>query len=408
MDGRPVSVAEYYEMMAQQPNGEKAAPYILALGRGGKLKFPFLPTVNVGTAKKPVLVPCELVNVPVGQTRQKSMTGELSAKIIKHAAILPNDRFKYLAGNDQDQNGLLRSVHADANVAAFGLSDINPEPMRLHGTVLAPAKLQYGNRVVEPFLTGAWNLSGNLTFSHPAPTEGDSGTGRNVTYPYNIVLAYEGSEPRDYQKLTEDFQKQLEADSRTVGIPLQMTSAIIVCENKRHLLSEAFLKCKNNGARVLLVILKVDCYNVVKLCADSIVLPTQCVKWQNIQKTPRGYHSNVLMKMNVKMGGVNCTLASRDSQAAGRRPAANPDDETFQSPPQSISWLFDDACMVMVSAACMWFAVLCVQWVCCGLGRRTRSDVNRSMRFIEMRMRFLTNTIPSLITLLSFTRRAWT
>jgi hypothetical protein len=113
------------------------------------------------------------------------------------------------------------------------------------------------------------------------------------------------------------------------------------------------------------VILIIDCYNVVKLCADSICVPTQCIKWRNIERTPRGYHSNVLMKMNVKMGGVNCTLAERGKSAAGSssqnappRADVKPNvasssaataSETFQSPPKSISWLFDDACMVMVS-----------------------------------------------------------
>lgn len=54
--------------------------------------------------------------------------------------------------------------------------------------------------------------------------------------------------------------------------------------------------------------------------------------------------------MNSKMGGVNHTLAERFPSAFGPQIEIDEDDSTlpFQEPPRSISWLFDEPCMVVV------------------------------------------------------------
>lgn len=52
------------------------------------IQYPSLPTVNVSRIKrKPLYVPIELIEILPGQTRQRSITGDISAKIIKEAAV---------------------------------------------------------------------------------------------------------------------------------------------------------------------------------------------------------------------------------------------------------------------------------------------------------------------------------
>ena len=86
---------------------------------GMKLKYPQIPTINIGTAKKPMFVPAELClvicvyiqllyqthstilffslfffffpQVPSGQIRSK-LSPEVVAEMIKHAAVLPDVR----------------------------------------------------------------------------------------------------------------------------------------------------------------------------------------------------------------------------------------------------------------------------------------------------------------------------
>ena len=133
-----------------------------------QLQFPSLPTVNIGTKKRALLVPLELVDIVPGQTRTRSVTGNISAQIIKHAAVLPNERFQNISKN----SSLLNAIEDDQDAEHFGLSQCasaSARPLRVTATILPPPKLQYGNQIVEPQLKGAWNLANNVTFAHPAP-----------------------------------------------------------------------------------------------------------------------------------------------------------------------------------------------------------------------------------------------
>jgi eukaryotic translation initiation factor 2C len=90
------------------------------------------------------------------------------------------------------------------------------------------------------------------------------------------------------------------------------------------------------------VILIGDFYPVVKLVTDSMGMMTQCLKWKNIIKPPRGFHMNVMLKINTKLGGTNHTLASRLSPEESRSAPA-----TYQDPPASLCWVFDKPCMLV-------------------------------------------------------------
>jgi hypothetical protein len=49
----------------------------------------------------------------------------------------------------------------------------------------------------------------------------------------------------------------------------------------------------------------------IKLAADSIGITSQCLKWKNIERPPRGFHYALATKINAKLGGTNHTLVSR-------------------------------------------------------------------------------------------------
>lgn len=69
VDGKPVTVADYFAQMCRSK--EKGANYKRVLSTG-RLQFPNLPTINVGTSSKPVWVPPELVMIPGGQVRSRA------------------------------------------------------------------------------------------------------------------------------------------------------------------------------------------------------------------------------------------------------------------------------------------------------------------------------------------------
>jgi len=82
-------------------------------------------------------------------------------------------------------------------------------------------------------------------------------------------------------------------------------------------------------------------YGPIKLQGDSIGLVTQCIKWKNIERPPRGFEQQISLKLNSKLGGTNHTLIGRLSASAAASYSS------WQEPPASLSWLFDKPCMLM-------------------------------------------------------------
>jgi eukaryotic translation initiation factor 2C len=75
LDGVMITVADYFI----QENSKNPQRY-------PQLKYPNLPCVNVGSKKKFTLIPLELVEILPGQTRTRTLTGDMVAKMIKEAA----------------------------------------------------------------------------------------------------------------------------------------------------------------------------------------------------------------------------------------------------------------------------------------------------------------------------------
>ena len=74
-------MADYFALMARDRKAGQA--YAAALGPSGRLKYPQIPTINIGSVSKPVLVPAELVSVPFGQFCSGAMTGDMTASVIR-------------------------------------------------------------------------------------------------------------------------------------------------------------------------------------------------------------------------------------------------------------------------------------------------------------------------------------
>lgn len=323
-EGNKITVADYFAKKAAEGN-EKY-----------RLQYPYLPTVDCGSKKRPMLIPMELCHIPPGQTRNKGVTGEISSQIIKQAAMAPNERMSFVT--DTKSQNLFGNMMNDKNAEAFGLgSSISTSPMRLPGaTILPPAKLQYGkNRIVEPQLSGTWNLAGGVQFAHKPPSYDNT----NV-YPYSLVFVYDRQEPRDWSRQVENWRGKLEEESRKLwgGSSLELVGRIKTSTTSKQSLEETALAIKRDNVRIVVVVLHFDCYSTVKMCFDREKLPTQCIKLKTTEKMATV--TNIMMKVNMKLGGVNHTLARRD----GGRDDGSP---TFQSPPNSISWMFNEPCMVV-------------------------------------------------------------
>ena len=332
LDGKRINVADYFVKMAKEKQ-----EYTNALkGGGGRLKYPSLPTVNVGTKDKPVLVPAELVIIPSGQCMSNKMDPMMTAEIIKHAAVRPHERFNYITDNDGSGQSVVNILRNDPTAKAFGVDGIAAMPMRCASSILPQAKLQYaGGKTIDPVLNGTWNLAGDVQFARapPAPYNG--------TYMYGVMVVGHGRSPHNFQDIVKTFVEDIERDAGKAGVRLKQGGPPMVSTDEPNDLTPRFAQMKKGGARIVLVMMVDDVYCKVKLVADRIGQATQCLKWKNIERPPRGYHYNVMLKINTKMGGTNHTLITRLPGAP------RPSTPIFQDPPASLSWLFDKPCMLV-------------------------------------------------------------
>ena len=147
VEGKRMTVAEYFEHMAVSKRNYKP------------LKFPFLPTINVGSNSKPNLIPVELVDVASGQCRSNKMTGDMTAQTIKYAAVRPDERQKFISGPNEGIASILRT---DKTAIAYGLDKLSTDAMICNATILPPARIRYGgaNNEIDPQLNGSWNTRG--------------------------------------------------------------------------------------------------------------------------------------------------------------------------------------------------------------------------------------------------------
>eukprot|EP01036_Dinobryon_divergens_P026494 gene26494-35157_t len=333
VEGKMMTVAQYFELKG------KSSPVIYGkyLNKG-KLRYPALPTINIGSNKKPVWIPAELVTVPGGQSRSQVLDGDMTAQMIRHAAVRPAERFEYITNGDgAEKSGIATILRKDETAIAFGVNNTEIGPMSVPAHILPQAKLRYaGDKVVDPGLAGTWNIDRpQMRFIKPPP-----GAGRDGGYMYGIVIVGDGPPPGPWQDKIKEFSTALEQDGLKAGVKLVKGGEPLPTNDRIENLTKCFEKMKNGGARIVLVVMLMDIsYGAIKLVSNKMGLSTQCLKWKNVDRAPRGFQLNLLIKINIKLGGTNHTLVPR----APVKPGAG----VFQDPPNSLSWLFDKHCMLV-------------------------------------------------------------
>ena len=154
----------------------------------GRLKYPDLPTVNVGSKNHPILVPPELVFMHVGQCRNKKVSPAMTASLIS----------------------VVRKAEE------FGMKGVSHKPLAIEGCILPNAKIQYHKDVVDPMLTGEWNMARHHEFSQPPPAPTGNG------YIFGVVLV-KGNNSSDNDALDavrncKSFFSQMEEEAHRIGM----------------------------------------------------------------------------------------------------------------------------------------------------------------------------------------------
>ncbi|EFP06481.1 hypothetical protein CRE_08398 [Caenorhabditis remanei] len=257
------------------------------------LKYQHLPCLQVGKEENHTYLPLEVCNLVPGQRCIKKLTDSQTSIMIKTTARTAPER-------QQEINHLMYKAQfaSDKYVNDFGIS-INPSMTEVKGRVLPPPRMIYSGKTYSNPTQGIWDLRGKQFH-----------TGIEVQE-WAIVCFADQMQVK--QNDLRNFTSMLQKISREAGMPI--TSGPCFCkyavgvEQVESILT--YLKSKYKKIQLVIVVLpgKTPVYAEVKRVGDTIMgVPTQCVQAKNVMRSTPQTISNICLKMNVKLGGVNCIL----------------------------------------------------------------------------------------------------
>ncbi|CAF0775064.1 unnamed protein product [Rotaria sordida] len=260
-----------------------------------KLQYPHLPCLQVGQEQKHTYLPLEVCNIVPGQRCIKKLTDMQTSTMIKATARSAPDREKEI-------NNLVRKAefNNDVYVTHFGIN-ILTNMTEVMGRVLTAPKIQYGGRtkvVVTPN-QGVWDMRGKQFH-----------TGIEIR---TWAIACFAPQRNCNEASLRTFTQQLQRISNDAGMPIVGQPCFCKYATGIEQVEPMFkfLKTTYNGLQLIVVVLpgKTPVYAEVKRVGDTLIgLATQCVQAKNVNKTTPQTLSNLCLKINVKLGGVNNIL----------------------------------------------------------------------------------------------------
>ncbi|XP_049343049.1 protein argonaute 4-like [Solanum verrucosum] len=260
------------------------------------------PCLNVGKPKRPTYFPIELCTLVSLQRYTKALSTFQRASLVEKSRQKPQERMEILSNalkiNNYDAEPLLRSCDVS----------INSNFTQVEGRVLPAPKLKAGNGVDIFARNGRWNFN-NKRFFDPAKVEQWAVV--NFSTRCNI-----GNLVGHLRRLGEMKGISVQASFKVFEESLHLRWAPAVVRVDR-MFEE--IQSKFPDAKFLLCLLPerktCDIYGPWKVKnmthRDGIV--TQCLAAP--ERVNDQYLTNLLLKINAKLGGLNSMLAVEDSRS---------------------------------------------------------------------------------------------
>ncbi|KAL8858415.1 MAG: hypothetical protein Q9178_005096 [Gyalolechia marmorata] len=297
-EGPPISLFDYFQ--------KKYNVY---------LQWPDLPVVQC--TKKKIIFPMEVCNMMPGQRYPYKLNEQQTSKMIKFAVQPPEYRLQSIQAGTRmlgwDQDPVLKH---------FALR-INPELINTNARILNPPSIQFNKSTFAPGTKGRWDLR-NKKFLVPNEA------------PLRVWGVAVLTDPSSAQRSGTPNAAQVHAFVQTFIQTYQGHGGIV--DNKSPLINGPQsdpAKCaellfygvgnKHNARPQLLIFIlpntSVDNYlRIKKSCDCRYGSFTQCVQGAQVIKNNPQYHSNVLMKVNAKLGGATSRVAMASPSGHFGRP----------------------------------------------------------------------------------------
>jgi eukaryotic translation initiation factor 2C len=302
-DGKSVTVSEYFR-----------SEY------GIELRYDFLPCVS---NQRDHLFPMEVCALLENQKypKVKKLTDVQTSDILSLATVPPEERFKKI------QKGIATLRYEDNEYCRqFGFN-IDPRPVTAEARVLDSPELLYHPSSQEPVVkpgVGMRNMRGKKLAMG----------GTLDSWAVVVFAGQHEARPDTIERFISDFCGACQNMNLKV---LNDRPPILYGDSRggyEQILKKAFLQgynsCGQIPPRLLLCVLPrkdKTLYGNIKKITDTVVgVPSQCVVVDHFKRKPANinYLSNVILKVNVKLGGTNCFIR-----------------------PESIPFLSDEVSMIM-------------------------------------------------------------
>lgn len=286
---------EWKDPQTKQPTGERISiAQYFRRKYNTALQYPNLPLVEM--TKKGVMYPMEFLHITNGQRYNAKLDELQTSNMIKFAVSPPNVRL-----NAINEGKSWLNWGGDSFLNNYGLR-INQEQIKTNARILPAPGVKFGNNKIEnPGTKGRWDLRGK-TFLSPNPQELVSwGVGvfpGRITpdksqiekFCLDFTKAYRGhggivgKAPPNVMMLSADAGKGVEDLHQATGNKFQRRPQLLI-----------FMVQDRNAFHYLRIKKSCDCrYGVV----------SQCMQLTQVLKGNPQYYSNVLMKVNAKLGGT--------------------------------------------------------------------------------------------------------
>lgn len=265
-----------------------------------RLRYPELPCVQVGSAQRSVYLPIECCDLISGQRYIKKLNEEQTAAMIRVTCQRPDARHNRISKAPKELG-----LPSNPVLKAFGININTESTISVDARVLRPPKLFFDKNSQEPDAVpqdGAWNLRGKRLF-------------KPATLNHWTVLNLS----RSSQQEVEGFVMELVQTGLDMGMQISNKEPIVTCAPPNiggieRLLHKAY-EMPGGAAQLVLVILPTKdtaTYGEVKRVTDCVIgRPSQCIVSRNVGRPNKQYCANVIIKMNVKLGGVTSSLGNQ-------------------------------------------------------------------------------------------------
>ncbi|KAJ3011116.1 hypothetical protein HKX48_007014 [Thoreauomyces humboldtii] len=295
--------------------GEESVSSYFQARYGITLRFEHFPCLVVGDPKKNIYLPMEVCRVVSGQRILRKLNEKQTADMIRFTCQPPHVR------SNKVSNGFnLLLTQDNEYLQDFNVS-IGREMATVNARILPTPTLSYhplSREVTIAPREGSWNLRDKRVAQGA------------VLHSWSVVVF--GSEREIGTYSVQKFLRELISTCRDTGMDIRQLQPPIrhanPMGNVEAILKAAYMDAgtaSNSKPELILIMLPttgVTLYAEIKRIADTVIgIPTQCMQAKHITAAKKQYCANVCLKLNVKLGGMNCYLANKQLPFISDKPS---------------------------------------------------------------------------------------